>query len=147
MRMRRRPRPLAIKLFALLFVAKALTAFYFDIGTIESQLTYYSGRYPEFDFTRDTMIVITCARLTIAAIPVVLIWYYASNFAKWMATFLALLPAFRLPASISLLLNGGILELRLAIPSILGLMAVSFLFARDAGVWFAKSDDDAATFS
>lgn len=147
MRMQQGPRPLAIKLFAALFVAKAVTVFYFDICNVESQLAYYAGRYPSFEFSKDTIIVITSARLTIAAIPVALIWFYASNFAKWMATCLAFLPAFRFPAFLSLLLNSGTLDFRWAIPSLLALVAVSFLFARDAGAWFAKTEDDAATFA
>jgi uncharacterized membrane protein len=88
----------------------------------------------------------TSARLTIAAIPVALVWFLASKFAKWMSAFLACLRIFQIPAFVSLLLSQGILDHRWAISSILAVIAVTFLFTREAREWFDGKEIDPATF-
>ncbi len=84
----------------------------------------------------DTVIVALSARLTIAAIPVLLIWLYAANFARWFVTIFALAKLVNLPRAISLIQNGEQISAGWMISMGLTLIAVALLFTPGANRWF-----------
>jgi len=132
------PRPWSIRLFVILFAMQALAAFATTLGNLDGELAYYAGRYPSFGFTRDTIIVIASARLTIAAIPMALVWFYASRLARWMATALAALKLLRVPSALTMWAASGEISLVWAAGLLLGTAAVTCLFTPAARRFFAK---------
>lgn len=136
-----------INLFAILFSIQALLVFGFGLADINGQLDYFASRYPGFAFDRDAIIVITSARLTIAAFPVVLVWFFAKSFAKWFCAAFALLRLLQVPAVIALLIDEGRIDVVWIATTSLTFAAVALLFTREAGGWFDAGKVDAATFS
>jgi len=137
-------RPAAIRWFAALFLAQALVIFVAGMADLDGQLAYYASRYPDFAFDRDLMIVLTSARLSIAAIPVALVWFFASRFARAMATGLGLL---KLGQLVLLVVGGtGVAVFNIGV-ALWGVVAVSFLFTATSREWFRRGGRlDAAAF-
>lgn len=146
MRLAKGPRPTSIRFFATLFALQALLVFAFNISAIDGQLAYFSGRYPQFGFNRDTIIVIICARLSIAAIPIALVWFFAKSFAKWFCAAFAALRLTRIPSFLILFAEQGILDWSWLLSALLMVVAVTALFTREASQWFRQREVDPAVF-
>jgi hypothetical protein len=132
------PRPWSIRLFALLFTIQAATAFVQAITHLaETQAVLEAGTGWLID--RDWTIVITSARLTIALIPIALVWFAASRFARWLVLALALGKLLMAPAHFAAMAPGEAVS-----PLWLGALALSLggaalLFTPSAARWFARS--------
>lgn len=114
---------------------------------LAGMLTFLSARIPELVNDRDSVIVIVSARLSIALIPVALIWFLASNFARWMATAFALGKLLNLPDALDAINSWSSIDPTWLVSTMLGLFSVMMLFMPDAKRWFAKKGiSDAAPF-
>jgi len=88
---------------------------------------------------RDWAIVITSARLTIALIPVALVWLTASRIARWLVLAMALGKLLMAPANLAAMAPGETVS-----PLLLGALALSLggaalLLTPSASRWFAPS--------
>ncbi|MXO88537.1 hypothetical protein [Alteraurantiacibacter aestuarii] len=89
--------------------------------------------------TDDWVIVITSARLSIALIPVLLVWFLASRFARWMVTVLAIGRLINMPAIVGLLLQSDgatFYPVTFLGAQALALFAAGMLFTPQARNWF-----------
>ncbi len=133
---RRRPR--SITLFAVLFFTGALLAFLEGMLSLPDQQIQLQQAYPAFTWTRDAVIVWQSAWLSIALIPVAMVWLSAVRFARWMVTAMA---GFKLLGLVMLASKGwavlGMLSPFWLMSSLLGLLAVALLFTPASNRWFA----------
>jgi len=132
--LRRGPRPLAIRAFAALFLLQAGLSFWHQISHLAETEAVLASVIPQLAVDRDVAIVVTSARLTIAFIPLALIWFLGSRFAR---IFVLLMLAGRL-----LTLGASLNE---ASPSpaevaslLLAIAAVVILLSPGAAGWFRK---------
>jgi len=138
MRRAKTPRPWPIRLFAVLFTTQALWAFAMAITHLpETQATLEAGF--GWPLGRDWTIIVTNARLTIALIPVALVWFAASRLARWLVLAMAVGKVVAAPANLASMAPGEAIS-----PFWLGALALSLagaalLFTRPAARWFADS--------
>jgi hypothetical protein len=143
-----RRRPASITLFAALFFTSALLAFAEALWSLSDQQVQLQKAYPAFTWTRDAVIVWQSAWLSIALIPIAMVWLSAVRFARWMVTIMAA-PKLLGLAMIAAQGWGLIASLSLAwlASSLLGPIAVALLFTPASNRWFAhKGEDDPAVF-
>lgn len=137
-------RPASIRLFAVLFFAQALSAYLagmLDLGRFGADL---HASLPGVPLDHDSVIVILSARLSIALIPIALIWFFRANFARWLVTLMAIGGILGLPSAITAMNEGwGLWPLAIA-SIVLKPLAAALLFTRSARSWFARKDGDAA---
>ncbi|RPF71497.1 hypothetical protein [Aurantiacibacter spongiae] len=133
MRRRSGPRPLAIHLFAALFLAQGLIAFGAAMTDLPAYAAWYVSHLPVPAPGRDAAIVLASARLTIAAIPVALVWLLAVRFARWFVAAVALARLASAPVAIADGTASGAWWASLA----LALFAAVCLFTPAAAAWFA----------
>lgn len=137
-----RARPLSINIFAAAFFAAALIAFLhglWDIAALQAEL---GANVPAIDWSRDTVIVTLSARLSIALIPIAMVWLSAVRFARWMVTVLALGKLLNLPEGFRTLAAGGQFDTAWLASLVLGLVAVAMLFTPASNRWFAERKED-----
>lgn len=147
MTIRKGPRPLAIRVFAAAFLASAIVAFCDGLWDIPAQAAMMAQEVPQITWSRDAIIVMLSARLSIALIPIMLVWLLAANFARWMVTVLALGKLINLPDAVRLVAGGADVDVAFATSLGLGLLAVAMLFTPGANRWFAKAEEaDPAVF-
>lgn len=140
-----RKRPTSITIFAVAFLAAAVLICFEGLVRIPVQLKSQTI-LPWV--TRDALIVWHSAWLSIALIPVAMVWLSAIRFARWMVSAMALLKlAGFLLALPNLTLLARMQPLWLtALP--LGLFAVAMLFTPASNRWFAhKGEADPAIFA
>lgn len=142
---RRRPRE--INLFAVGFLSAAVIAYADGLLDISTQQAYFERFIPQIAWTRDWVIVMLSARLSIALIPVAMVWLSAVRFARWMVAIMAL---GKLPSAVPAMgafVNEGVFDPSYLAALVLGLGAVAVLFTPAANLWFAhKGALDPATF-
>jgi hypothetical protein len=144
-------RPLSINIFAAAFLSAALIAFLDGMQDIPGYQAMMRGHVPRIDWSRDAVIVTLSARLSIALIPVAMVWLSAVRFARWMVTVMVLVKALNLPEGHRFITGGGAGE-PLVGPAwwaamLLSLLAVAMLFTPASHRWFAhKGEDDTAAF-
>ena len=136
----RRRRPPAIRLFAVLFLAQAALALVAGLADIAGFRDYLAVSIPGIAFDRDLAIVILSARFTIALIPVALVWFLASRFARWMVAVLAVGKLLNLPEAWALLADGLWLSPLWLASLLLGLCGAALLFTPGAGAWFTRRE-------
>lgn len=142
-----RTRPLTINVFAAAFLAAAVIALVDGLQDLPAMQTLLAANMPGLVWTRDAVIVTLSARFSIALIPIVLVWFTAANFARWMVTVMALGKLFALPEGATQLLRGGAIDTAWFTSLALGLLAVAMLFAPASNSWFAKQQEaDPAIF-
>lgn len=142
-----RTRPLSINIFAAAFLASAMIAFLDGLWDIPAMQALLREGAPDFAWSRDTVIVIVSARLSIALIPVAMVWLSAVRFARWMVTVLALGKLIYLPEGVRLIAEGGTIDTAWFVTFTLGLLAVAMLFTPASNRWFAKQpEQDPAIF-
>jgi hypothetical protein len=141
------PRPWPIRLFAAAFVAQTLLSFGWEL-THRSDVAAWLLEYGNLPLNDDGAIVAISVRLTIALIPVALVWFFASRFARWMVVVMALgRLAWNLPELSAALSSGGEATPTFFIAQVLALIGAALLFAPSASRWFAKAQVDARTFA
>ncbi|MCZ8368821.1 MAG: hypothetical protein O9293_02440 [Porphyrobacter sp.] len=139
-----RRRPTSITIFAVAFLAAALLAYIDGLVRLPVVLKSQSGF---LGLSRDGLIVWHSAWLSIAFIPVAMVWLSAVSFARWMVSIMALAKL------------GGFLVMLPVLPMAirmqplwlaslpLGLFAVAFLFTPASNRWFKfKGESDPAVF-
>ena len=139
-----RRRPTSISIFAIAFLGAAVLSCIDGLVRIPVQL-----KSPNTFawLSRDVLIVWHSAWLSIALIPVAMVWLSAIRFARWMVSIMAFAKL------------AGLLVLVPALPMLvrmqplwlaslpLGLLAVAFLFTSASNRWFAhKGEIDPAVF-
>lgn len=142
---RRRPRE--INLFAVGFLSAAVIAYADGLLDMATQQAYFERFIPQIAWTPDWVIVMLSARLSIALIPVAMVWLSAVRFARWMVAIMAL---GKLPSAVPAMgafVNEGVIDPSYVAALVLGLGAVAVLFTPAANLWFAhKGALDPATF-
>ena len=142
-----RTRPLSINIFAAAFLAAAMIAFLDGVQDIPAFQELMRINLPKIDWSRDAVIVTLSARLSIALIPIAMVWLSAVRFARWMVTVLALGKLLTLPDGLRLIAAGGAVETAWLTALVLGLLAVAMLFTPASNRWFARqSQNDPAVF-
>lgn len=144
--MRPLARPRTIRLFAILFFAQALFAYADGMRDLDRVMRDLSSRIPDMGFDHDMVIVILSARLSIALIPIALIWFMRANFARWFVVIITLGRLINLPEAIALLKSGGAFSPYGLVSNGLAAVAVAFLFTPSARRWFRREDIVAAAF-
>lgn len=141
-------RPASITLFAVLFFAGALIAYIDGLRDLAAHQAYFAQYAPQWPWSRDWVIVMLSARLSIALIPIAMVWLSAVRFARWMVTVMALgkIPS-ALPA-VRALMQQGVIDLSYLAPLALSLVAVALLFTSASHRWFAnRGEADPAVFA
>jgi len=136
MTLRHGPRPFAVRAFAVLFLLQAAAAFWHQMSDLPATEALLAARIPQLAFDRDAAIVVTCARLTIALIPVALIWFFGSRLARILVLLFVALRLLDVPVVLDLAKNGEVLfpaSLTLAIG------AAMLLLSPSAAGWFQRA--------
>lgn len=141
-----RARPASINIFAAAFLAAAVIAFADGLANIAVHQAEMRANVPDIAWSHDAVIVMLSARLSIALIPVAMVWMSAIRFARWMVTFLALGKLIHVPQFARLAVDGGLYDPAWLANLALGLLAVAVLFTPASNRWFAKTEVDPATF-
>lgn len=140
-------RPLSINIFAAAFLAAALIAFLEGLRDIPEMQALLSANVPGIDWSRDAVIVTLSARLSIALIPIAMVWLSAVRFARWMVTVLGLGKLFNLPEGLQLIAGGAPMDTAWLTSMVLGLFAIAMLFTPASNGWFSeKGAVDPAVF-
>jgi len=139
-------RPASISLFALLFFVSALVPYVARMLDIAAGLAMLQRMYPAIGWTRDSVIVWHSAWLSIALIPIAMVWLSAVRFARWLVTLMAGIKLFTIAA----LAANNSDQLALIAPEqwaavLLGTSAIALLFTPASNRWFARkgADEDA----
>jgi hypothetical protein len=142
-----RKRPMSINVFAAAFLAAALIAFVDGMRDLPAFQNTMSQNVPEIVWTRDAAIVTLSARLSIALIPIAMVWLSAVRFARWLVTVMALVKFLGL-LFVAPDLPRLIFVQPLWLPAqLLSLGAVIMLFTPASNRWFARTEEaDPAVF-
>lgn len=146
-----RARPVSINIFAAAFLSAALIAFLDGIEDIPGFQAIMRAHVPQIDWTRDAVIVWQSARLSIALIPIAMVWLSAVRFARWMVTVMVLVKLLNLPEGHRFITGGGAGEPLVSsawwVAMLFSLFAVAMLFTPASNRWFAeKGGVDPAVF-
>ncbi len=140
-----RRRPGSINLFAVVFLAAALVAFLDGMRDLPAFQNYMGQNVPDIVWTRDAAIVMLSARLSIALIPIAMVWLSAVRFARWMVTGLSLVKLLNLPEGHRFITGGGAGEPLVGAAwwaaMLLSLVAVALLFTPASNRWFAEKGE------
>lgn len=143
-----RTRPFSINIFAAAFFSAALVLFLKDMSDIPDRQVLMQKMYPALEWSRDAVIVWLSAWLSIALIPIAMVWLSAVRFARWMVTLFTLAKL-----GIVLVAAGGPMPLALFVQPIwlaallLNVLATAMLFTPASNRWFAfKGGVDTAVF-
>ncbi len=142
-----RRRPASITIFAIAFFGAALPQFIGGLFDIPGQQAYLQKLFSAFDWSREWVIVWRSAWLSIALIPIAMVWLSAVRLARWMVTVMAL---FKLGAVLMVLpamLEYGLIQPLVLASTMLDLFAVAMLFTPASNRWFSKEQEaDPAIF-
>jgi hypothetical protein len=84
-----RRRPVSITVFGVLFLASALVIYAEHMLDLPDEQRVLQRIYPWFTWSRDAVIVWFSAWLSIALIPIAMVWLSAVRFARWLVTIVA----------------------------------------------------------
>lgn len=132
-------RPFSIRLFAVLFLVQASCSFIDGMRDLHREADYLESWLPGLRLDHDAMIVILSARLSIALIPISLIWFLRAKFARWLVTLMALGSLISIPTAAAM----GLLSPLWLAAMVLKPLAVALLFTRSAHGWFTRRTGDA----
>ena len=136
MRLAKGPRPWPVRVFAAAFLMAAIIRLSVDLQTPWRTVFDLSARFPALDITRDHAIIILCAQFTIACIPIALIWFLASRFARWMIVAMVLVRLIGLPQLIDQMQNGDAQAAVWRIWAlVISFLAARLLFTEGAAYW------------
>lgn len=141
------PRPLSINIFAAAFLTSALVPFLYGLAHLGVMETRWHADMPQFLWNRDRVIIVLSAWLSIALIPIAAVWLGASNFARWLVTFMTLAKAPGAWESAGRALGGDYDNVYLLVSFGFALIAVVMLFLPPSSEWFFDEQGaDAAVF-
>jgi hypothetical protein len=141
------PRPWTIRFFVIFFLLSALIALIDGLADLEGVAQTLSQGMPNMMFSQDALIVILAVRMSIALIPVVLVWFLASRFAQLMAALLSLGKLVNVPDLIELMASGEPINPWWGVSLVLGVFAGFLLFMPASLTWFrTRGTDLAAVF-
>ncbi len=139
-----RMRPASITIFAIVFLAAAVLSCIDGLVRIPVQLKA-QNTFPWL--SRDALIVWHSAWLSIALIPVAMVWLSAIKFARWMVSIMALGKLAGLLMMLPLLPMLVRMQPLWLASIVLGVPAVAMLFTPASNHWFAhKGGADPAVF-
>jgi cellulose synthase/poly-beta-1,6-N-acetylglucosamine synthase-like glycosyltransferase len=139
-----RQRPGSITLFAVVFLAAALLNYIEGLVRIPVALKSQDA-FPWL--SRDVLIVWHSAWLSIAFIPVAMVWLSAVRFARWMVSFMAVAKVAGLLMALPALPMLVRMQPLWLASLMLGVPAVALLFTPASNRWFAhKGEADLAVF-
>lgn len=139
-----RKRPLSINIFAAAFLAAALLSCIDGLARIPVALKSQNA-FPWL--SRDVLIVWHSAWLSIALIPVAMVWFSAIRFARWMVGLMALAKLTGLLMLLPVLPMLMRMQPLWLASIVLGVPAVAMLFTPASNRWFAhKGEVDPAIF-
>lgn len=135
-------RPRTVKAFAVIVLALACWNLATALFDLPAQESFLRALGLGFEWNRDWTIVASSAWFTIELIPIALVWFFASRFARWLVLAMAVIKLLLLLSNPPLLYAvPGLL-----IGSLITFGAIGLLFSRDAAGWFnpeAEVDTDA----
>ncbi len=131
------PRPRSVKAFAAIVLALACWNLATALFDLPGQEGFLRSLGLGFEWNRDWTIVASSAWFTIELIPIALVWFFASGFARWLVLAMA---------SLKLLLLLSNPPLLYAVPgllmgSLVTFGAIALLFSRDAAGWFNPAEE------
>jgi hypothetical protein len=142
-----RPRPVPINIFAAAFLTAALVPFLDGISDLPLTETRLQVEYPYFPWDRDRVIIWLSSWLSIALIPLAMVWLIAAPFARWLVSAMTLLkaPGAVVSAGAMLLGSGGDAERLVSFAFVT--LGVVMLFLPASQQWFAREREvDPAVF-
>jgi hypothetical protein len=142
-----RPRPTPINIFAAAFLTAALVPFLDGITGLGLTETRLQVEYPYFPWDRDRVIIWLFSWLSIALIPLAMVWLMAAPFARWLVSGMTLLKTPAALASAATLLGGGGGETGPLVSFAFAALGVVMLFLPASQDWFARAREvDPAVF-
>ncbi len=138
MRFARGPRPWPIRWFTLAFIAQAALAFVHQMGRLCDMQAMFVAAVPGWHFDRDLTIVALSARLSIAFIPVALVWFLANPWARWLVLFLMLGRLATVPGTLTALGPDEAVAPLWVVSLVLAVIATGLLFTRRSMRWFIE---------
>lgn len=141
-----RTRPMSINIFAAAFLSAALIGFLDGMQDIPGYQAMMRASVPQIEWTRDAAIVTLSARLSIALIPIAMVWLSAVRFARWMVPALWGIKLLNLPEGHRFITGGGAGEPLVGAAwwasMLFGLIAVVMLFTPASNRWFAREPEE-----
>lgn len=142
-----RPRPTPINIFAAAFLTAALVPFLDGIASLGLTETRLQVEYPYFPWDRDRVIIWLCSWLSIALIPLAMVWLIAAPFARWLVSAMTLVKTPGAIASAASLLGEGGGEGERLVSFAFAVLGVVMLFLPASQQWFAREREiDPAVF-
>lgn len=143
-----RPRPTPINIFAAAFLTAALVPFLdgmSDLGLTETRLQV---EYPYFPWDRDRVIVWLSSNLTIALVPLAMVWLMAAAIARWLVSVMTLVKAPAAFASAVAVAGGaGGSDAERLVSFAFAVLGTLMLFLPASHEWFARAKEvDPAVF-
>lgn len=140
------PRPTPINIFAAAFLTAALVPFLDGVTQLGLTETRLQVEYPYFPWSRDLVIVWLCSWLSIALIPLAMVWLIAAPVARWLVSGMTALKAPAALASAGAVLVGEAEAERL-VSFAFAVLGVIMLFLPASQQWFARTGEvDPAVF-
>ena len=130
-----RRRPGSITAFAALFFAAALLTFLHAISDLGARQAALATLLPALPWSEDAVIVGQSMWLSIALIPMAMVWLSAVRFARWMVTGMALVKLVNLLRAGAAAAPAGLAD---CAAMLLGLIAVALLFTPASSRWFGQ---------
>lgn len=132
-------RPRSIQLFAVSFLGAAIYAFLLGLGDLELKQAAYAATFTWDGWSRDWTIVTLSALLSIALIPVALIYVFANRIARWLVTVFTLIELANLPGMIATFQTAGdAVRWNYFAQPLLLTLALVFLFLPQSNRWFSR---------
>lgn len=138
MKLAKGPRPRTIRAFAILGLIAALVGFYESLNDFGFLLGDGSWHVPTDEGERVRAVSLTSARLCIALIPLGLVWFFASNVARWLILVFGALKVWGVLSNA----NGSFqspaiwLDPTGVVVAGIGVFAAALLFSPTANRWF-----------
>ena len=140
------PRPTPINIFAAAFLTAALVPFLDGVTQLGLTETRLQVEYPYFPWSCDLVIVWLCSWLSIALIPLAMVWLIAAPVARWLVSGMTALKAPAALASAGAVLVGEAEAERL-VSFAFAVLGVIMLFLPASQQWFARTGEvDPAVF-
>ncbi len=133
------PRPIPINIFAAAFLTAALVPFLHGITDLPLAETRLQADHPYFPWDRDRVIIWLSTWLTIALIPLVMVWLLAASFARWLVSGMLLLKAPGALFAAMLMLRGGSGDIEVMVSFAFALLGVIMLFQPASQAWFTQA--------
>jgi hypothetical protein len=132
-----RARPVSINIFAVSFLTAALLPYIDGLLDLAPHQAFFETFAPQVAWSRDWVIVMLSARLSIALIPIAMVWLSAVRFARWMVTIMVLGKVPGALPKIRALAGEGAFDPSYLAALLLSLLAVAVLFTPASNRWFA----------